>query len=259
MTGPLLDVTGLTRRYGGLTALDDVSLELPVGQLHAVIGPNGAGKSTLVGLLGGESRPDAGRIVFDGQDITSLAAPARALRGLARAYQITSVFPEFTVLENVVLACQPHQGHSLGFWKPVLKQPRLVEPARRSIARVGLAHHEHTPVAQLAHGERRQLELAMVLVSEPRLLLLDEPMAGMGQAESLKVIELLQGLKGHYTILLVEHDMQAVFALADRISVLVYGQVIARGEPADIARNPEVRTAYLGDESLPEAHEDFAP
>ena len=251
MTGqPMLQVDQLVKRYGGLLATDHVSLSLQPGELHAIIGPNGAGKTTLIGQLGGEIPPLSGRVVFNGEDITTLGPPERALRGLARSYQITSVFPEFTVLENVALAMQAHRGHSFGCWTPVLRQPGLVEPARAAIEQVGLGHRTLTPVSELAHGERRQLELAMVLVANPKLLLLDEPMAGMSHQESLKVVELLRGLKGRYTILLVEHDMDAVFSLADRISVLVYGRVIASGTPDEISGNPEVRAAYLGEEGL---------
>ena len=248
---PILQVDSLVKRYGGLLATDNVSLSLAPGELHAIIGPNGAGKTTLIGQLGGEARPDSGRISFDGVDVTSMPPPQRALRGLARSYQITSVFPEFTVMENVALAMQAHCGHSFGFWKPMMRQAELVEPALQAIEQAGLAHRAKSPVADLAHGERRQLELAMVLVAQPKLLLLDEPMAGMSHQESGKVVELLQGLRGRYAMLLVEHDMDAVFALADRISVLVYGRIIATGSPADIRANEEVRTAYLGDETLP--------
>jgi branched-chain amino acid transport system ATP-binding protein len=246
-----LHIKELVKRYGGLLATDHVSLSLGAGELHAIIGPNGAGKTTLIGQLGGEVAPDSGSISFDGTDITALKPAQRALRGLARSYQITSVFPEFSVLENVALAMQAHCGHSFGFWKPMLRQPELVVPALRAIEQAGLTHRARTPVAELAHGERRQLELAMVLVAEPRLLLLDEPMAGMSHQESGKVVQLLQSLKGRYTMLLVEHDMDAVFALADRISVLVYGRIIASGTPEEIRANEEVRTAYLGDEVLP--------
>ena len=249
MSAPL-QVRELVKRYGGLLATDHASLTLEPGELHAIIGPNGAGKTTLVAQLGGEVRPDSGMVLMDGVDITALTPAQRALRGLARSYQITSVFPEFTVLENVALAMQAHCGHSFGVWQPVLTQTELVEPARRAIEQVGLGHHLHAPVAELAHGDRRQLELAMVLVAEPRLLLLDEPMAGMSHQESGKVVQLLQGLKGRYTILLIEHDMDAVFALADRISVLVYGRIIASGTPEQIRANADVRAAYLGDEEL---------
>ena len=248
---PLLQIDKLVKRYGGLLATDHVTLALQGGELHAIIGPNGAGKTTLIGQLGGEVKPDSGSIAFDGHDITALPSADRALRGLARSFQITSVFPEFTVLENVVLAMQAHCGHSFGFWKPVLQQAELVEPALRAIGQAGLRHRTDAPVAELAHGERRQLELAMVLVARPKLLLLDEPMAGMSHQESGKVVDLLAGLKGDYTILLIEHDMDAVFALADRISVLVNGGIVASDQPAAIRVNEQVRMAYLGDEELP--------
>jgi branched-chain amino acid transport system ATP-binding protein len=247
----MLKVNALVKRYGGLLATDAVSLDLAPGELHAIIGPNGAGKTTLIGQLGGEVAPDSGTIEFDGHDITAFAPATRALRGLARSYQITSVFPEFNVLENVCLAMQAHCGHSFGFWTPMLSEMELVHPALQAIDQAGLSHRAETPVSELAHGERRQLELAMVLVAKPKLLLLDEPMAGMSHQESGKVVQLLQGLKGQYTMLLVEHDMDAVFALADRISVLVYGRIIASGTPQAIRANDEVRTAYLGDEVLP--------
>ena len=247
----MLQIRQLTKRYGGLLATDQLSLSLPAGELHAIIGPNGAGKTTLIAQLSGEVVPDSGSIEFDGHDITALLPAQRALRGLARSYQITSVFPEFSVLENVTLAMQAHRGHSFGFWTPMLAQPALVEPAMRAIAQAGLSQRCSSKVSELAHGERRQLELAMVLVAEPKLLLLDEPMAGMSHQESGNVVRTLQGLKGRYTMLLVEHDMDAVFALADRISVMVYGRIIASGTPDDIRNNEEVKIAYLGEEALP--------
>lgn len=247
----MLQIRQLTKRYGGLLATDQLSLSLAAGELHAIIGPNGAGKTTLIAQLSGEVAPDSGAIEFDGYDITALLPAQRALRGLARSYQITSVFPEFSVLENVTLAMQAHRGHSFGFWTPMLAQPALVEPAMRAIAQAGLSQRSSSKVSELAHGERRQLELAMVLVAEPKLLLLDEPMAGMSHQESGNVVRTLQGLKGRYTMLLVEHDMDAVFALADRISVMVYGRIIASGTPDDIRNNEEVKIAYLGEEALP--------
>ena len=247
----MLQIRQLTKRYGGLLATDQLSLSLAAGELHAIIGPNGAGKTTLIAQLSGEVAPDSGAIEFDGHDITALLPAQRALRGLARSYQITSVFPEFSVIENVTLAMQAHRGHSFGFWTPMLAQPALVEPAMRAIAQAGLSQRCSSKVSELAHGERRQLELAMVLVAEPKLLLLDEPMAGMSHQESGNVVRTLQGLKGRYTMLLVEHDMDAVFALADRISVMVYGRIIASGTPDDIRNNEEVKIAYLGEEALP--------
>ena len=249
---PPLHTRALVKRYGGLLATDHVSLSLNQGELHAIIGPNGAGKTTLIGQLGGELRPDSGDVFLQGECVTALPAADRALRGLARSYQISSAFPEFTVLECVALAKQAHAGHSFGAWRALLQRTQLVDPAEHAIAQAGLSHRITQRVSELAHGERRQLELAMVLVSQPKVLLLDEPMAGMSHQESMKVVDLLAALKGRYTLLLVEHDMQAVFALADTISVLVNGAIIATGKPEDIRQNPEVRTAYLGDEELPE-------
>jgi len=252
MTQPTLKAHQLVKRYGGLLATDHVDLELAHGELHAIIGPNGAGKTTLIGQLGGELKPDSGEVFLQGECVTQLGSADRALRGLARSYQISSVFPELTVLECVALAMQAHQGHSFSSWTSLLDRPVLVEPSHHAIAQAGLTHRMHQRTSDLAHGERRQLELAMVLVSQPALLLLDEPMAGMSHQESMKVVELLQSLKGQYTLLLVEHDMQAVFALADTISVLVNGRIIASGKPNDIRNNDDVRVAYLGDEELPE-------
>ena len=247
-----LQTQALVKRYGGLLATDNVSLNLSRGELHAIIGPNGAGKTTLIGQLGGELQPDSGDVFLQGEAVTALPAADRALRGLARSYQISSAFPEFTVLECVALAKQAHAGHSFGAWRALLKRTSLVDPAEHAIVQAGLSHRISQRVSDLAHGERRQLELAMVLVSQPKVLLLDEPMAGMSHQESMKVVDLLAALKGHYTLLLVEHDMHAVFALADTVSVLVNGAIIASGKPEDIRQNPEVRTAYLGDEELPE-------
>ncbi|NYT58476.1 ABC transporter ATP-binding protein [Alcaligenaceae bacterium] len=245
----LLTVRQLVKRYGGLTATDHFDLDVNDGEIHAIIGPNGAGKSTLIAQLAGEVRPDAGELIFDGQDISSERVEQRARRGIARSYQITSVFPEFSALQNVMLAVQAHQGHSFRFWSPTSRQPALTAPARRALERVGLENRMHMPVADMAHGEQRQLELAMVLAGQPRLLLLDEPMAGMSQAESMQMTALLHSLKGQYGIVLVEHDMDAVFRLADRITVLVYGRSIACGTPDQIRVNPDVRAAYLGDDA----------
>lgn len=250
LTAPL-HTQALVKRYGGLLATDHVSLTLAPGELHAIIGPNGAGKTTLIGQLGGELRPDSGDVLLQGECVTHLPAADRALRGLARSYQISSAFPEFTVLECVALAKQAHAGHSFGSWRALLQRTQLVDPAEHAIAQAGLSHRITQRVSELAHGERRQLELAMVLVGQPKVLLLDEPMAGMSHQESMKVVDLLAALKGRYTLLLVEHDMQAVFALADTISVLVNGAIIASGKPEDIRQHPDVRTAYLGDEELP--------
>jgi branched-chain amino acid transport system ATP-binding protein len=247
MTAPLLCTRGLAKRFGGVTATDTLDFDVMPGEVHAVIGPNGAGKTTFVNLLVGEFYPDAGQIVFSGRDITRLPSFRRALLGIARSYQITSVFREFTALENVAIAAQAHRGHSFGMWHPVNKEEALIRPARQALAAVGLADMSTRLVAGLAHGERRQLEIAMALVSAPKLLLLDEPMAGMGRGESEALIRLLASLKGRYTIVLVEHDMDAVFALADRITVLVYGKQIACGRPQEIRSSAAVRSAYLGD------------
>lgn len=243
----LLAIHALVKRFGGLLATDHVDLTVQEGEVHAIIGPNGAGKTTLINQIVGEIAPDEGRIEFAGRDITQLATHERALGGLSRSYQITSVFPEFTALQNVVLAAQAHAGSSFNPWRPVASERALVDPARATLGQVGLAAKADAVTAELAHGERRQLELAMALVTQPKLLLLDEPMAGMGQQESESMIRLLSGLKGRYTMLLVEHDMNAVFALADRITVLVYGRVIASDAPAAIRTNVDVRRAYLGD------------
>jgi branched-chain amino acid transport system ATP-binding protein len=242
-----LEVTGLVKRFGGLLATDQLDLTLTRGEIHAVIGPNGAGKTTLINQLGGEIIPDAGRIVFEGHDLTHEPPFRRARAGLGRSFQITSVFNDFTVLQNTALAVQAHAGHSFRFWKPAASERSLTEPALAALRRVGLLDRAHTPVAVLAHGERRQLEIAMVLATGAKCLLLDEPMAGMSPVESEAVVALLQELKGEHTILLVEHDMDAVFALADRLTVLVYGRPIATGTPEQIRNHPEVRESYLGE------------
>jgi branched-chain amino acid transport system ATP-binding protein len=243
-----LEVSGLVKRFGGLLATDHLSLTIERGELHAVIGPNGAGKTTLINQLGGDILPDEGRIALDGRDITREPPFVRARAGLGRSFQITSVFLDFTVLQNTALAVQAHAGHSFRFWRPADREPALVKPAMAALERVGLADRARMPVAALAHGERRQLEIAMVLATGAELLLLDEPMAGMSQVESEAVVTLLRSLKGEHSILLVEHDMDAVFALADRISVLVYGHPVATGTPEAIRNDPEVREAYLGEQ-----------
>ena len=249
MNDALLHVDGLCKSFGALRATDQVSFEVRQGETHAIIGPNGAGKTTLIGQLAGNLRPDAGTIRFAAEDITALAAPARSRRGLARSFQITSVYRDFTALENVTLAVQAHAGSSFRFWRPARSDELLRAPARAILAEVGLGERADVLAANLAHGEQRQLEIAMVLATKPRLMLLDEPMAGMGTDESQRLVRFLGNLKGRQTIVLVEHDMDAVFALADRISVLVYGRIIATGTPAEIRANPEVRSAYLGEEA----------
>lgn len=248
MAEPLLAVRGLSKRFGGLVATDLVDLDVGDGETLAVIGPNGAGKTTLIGQLSGDIVPDAGTIRFGGQDITALPAPARSQRGLARSFQITSIFKEFTALDNVALAVQAHAGHSFRFWSPARTERVLRDPALAVLDQVGLGARAAVLAGTLAHGEQRQLEIAMALASRPRLLLLDEPVAGMGIDESQRMVRLLQTLRRQHTIVLVEHDMDVVFALADRISVMVYGRVIASGAPDTIRANPEVRRAYLGEE-----------
>jgi branched-chain amino acid transport system ATP-binding protein len=243
----LLEIEGVTKRFGGVVAADGISLTIPAGELHAIIGPNGAGKSTLIAQLTGEIAPDSGRIRFDGEELTTVPAHRRSQLGLARSFQVTTLFPDFTALDNVALCVQAHSGHSFRFWRNARSEQVLREPARAALQRVGLADRAAAVVADLSHGERRQLEIAMALAAKPRMLLLDEPMAGMGSEETIRLVRLLQALKGEITVLLIEHDMDAVFALADRISVLVYGRIIATGGPAAIRADPMVREAYLGE------------
>jgi branched-chain amino acid transport system ATP-binding protein len=249
MADALLEVTELRKSFGALAATDGVDLEVLAGETHAIIGPNGAGKTTLISQLSGMLRPDSGRIRFAGEDVTRLPAPARSKKGLARSFQITSIYRDFSALDNVALAVQAHSGHSFRFWRPARAEPALRDPARRILEDVGLGGRADVLAANLAHGEQRQLEIAMVLATRPRLLLLDEPVAGMGVEESARMVGFLSKLKGSQSIVLVEHDMDAVFSLADRISVLVYGRIIATGTPQEIRANPEVRAAYLGEET----------
>jgi branched-chain amino acid transport system ATP-binding protein len=244
----LLQVDELTKRFGGILASDRISLAVLDRELHAVIGPNGAGKTTLIGQLTGEVTPNAGRVRFAGRDITALPTPQRSALGLARSFQITSLFLDFTALDNVALAVQAHAGHSFRFWRDARSERELREPARAALARVGLAHRADVLVSKLSHGEHRELEIAMALAGRPRLLLLDEPMAGLGPEESGRMVKLLRELKTEFGILLVEHDMEAVFALADRVTVLVYGRVIASDIPERIRTDAEVRRAYLGEQ-----------
>jgi branched-chain amino acid transport system ATP-binding protein len=248
MTQAKLSVENLCLRFGGLIATDHVSLEVAPGELHAIIGPNGAGKTTLIAQLAGDRMPNSGTIRLNGEDVTSLPAHARAVRGLGRSFQITSIFREFTTLENVALAVQARDGRHLHFWRQASDETELIEPARSILDRVGLGPRAGVLAAELAHGEKRALELAIALATRPHLLLLDEPTAGMGRDEAARMIELLATLKGSVTIVLIEHDMDAVFALADRISVLVYGRVVATGAPQEIRANPDVRHAYLGED-----------
>ena len=245
----MLETRELFKHFGGLVATDRVSLTIREGELHAVIGPNGAGKTTLIAQLAGELKPDSGAILFDGRDVTRLPVQRRAASGLARSFQITSVFPSFSALANVALAVQAHAGHSFRFWRAASGDKALTGPARDALELVGLGPRADVPAELLSHGEQRQLEIAMALATGPRMLLLDEPMAGMGPVEGALMVELLRKLKRHYTILLIEHDMGAVFALADWITVLVHGAVIATGTPDEIRSDPEVRRAYLGEET----------
>jgi ABC-type branched-subunit amino acid transport system ATPase component/ABC-type branched-subunit amino acid transport system permease subunit len=248
MADAILQMSALTKRFGGLVASDGITLDVAEGETLAIIGPNGAGKTTLIGQLAGNLRPDAGTIRFAGEDVTALGAPARSQRGLARSFQVTSIFRDFTALDNIALAVQAHAGHSFRFWRPAREEAALREPARAILERVGLGARAEVLAGALAHGEQRQLEIGMALATKPKLLLLDEPVAGMGVDESQRMVELLRELRGRLTLVLVEHDMDAVFALADRISVLVYGRVIASGAPEAIRANPEVRRAYLGED-----------
>jgi len=244
----LLRIENLVKRFGGLTATDHLSVDVTPGEIHAVIGPNGAGKTTLIGQLTGEIAPDEGRISFRDRDITELPVHRRSALGLARSFQITNIMADFTALQNVALSVQAHLGHSFRFWRPTVGDTTLEAPARAVLEQVGLGGREAEPAGSLSHGEQRQLEIAMALATGPSMLLLDEPMAGMGPEEGQRMVEILQGLKGDLTILLVEHDMDAVFALADRITVLVYGAAIATGDPASIRDNADVRSAYLGED-----------
>ena len=255
MAEPILQTIELVKRFGGLVATDHVSLSLEPGELHAIIGPNGAGKTTLLAQLSGELKPSSGRVLYKGQDVSAVPMPGRARMGLVRSFQITSICMEFTALDNVAIAVQARQGHSFRFWRNARTDPSLVEPAMAVLQSVGLGERALVPAGLLAHGEQRQLEVVIALATEPTMLLLDEPMAGMGREESARMVTFLQSLKRQYSILLIEHDMDAVFALADRISVLVYGRVIATGLPAEIRANPEVRHAYLGDEAEEHAAE----
>jgi branched-chain amino acid transport system ATP-binding protein len=255
----MLRIEGLTKRFGGVVASDDIVLDVPAGQLHAIIGPNGAGKTTLIGQLSGELIPDAGRVHFDGQDITPLPAYERSALGLARTFQITSLFSDMTALDNVALAVQAHAGHSFHFWHDARGERELREPARAALSRVGLSSRADEIVANMSHGEHRQLELAMALATKPRMLLLDEPMAGLGPEESARMVQTLRELKQDLTILLIEHDMEAVFALADCITVLVYGRVIASGAPEAIRANAEVRQAYLGEQEAVSTYQGGTP
>jgi len=245
---PLLSVRDLRKQFGGVIATDQVTLDVAEGEVHALIGPNGAGKTSLIAQLSGSMLPDAGEIRFAGQDITRVPQHRRVRAGLARSFQITRLFKGFSALDNVALAVQARSGSSLSFWRPVLAETALFDEARALLDEVGLSARAATPASMLSHGEQRALEVGLALATRPRLLLLDEPMAGTGPEESERMVALIERVRRRATILLVEHDVDAVFRLADRVSVLVNGRVIASGEPAAVRSDPEVIVAYLGDE-----------
>ena len=244
----LLQIQKLNKRYGAVHVTRDLSLDVREGEIHALIGPNGAGKTTLMRQLSGQVRPDSGNILLRGKNITGLPVHRRAHLGLGRSFQITQVFDHLSVEENLALAVQARMGHSFSFFRDVRKERRLAEPTLAALERCGLEERKDEPAGTLSHGEKRQLDMGMALAGEPRLLLMDEPMAGMGPGGTVKMTELILKLKGKVTLFLVEHDMQAVFALADRITVLVYGQAIATDTPENIASNALVQQAYLGEE-----------
>ena len=245
---PLLDVRALEKRFGGLLATDRVDLQLHRGEVHALIGPNGAGKTTLIAQIGGQLASDRGRIVFDGDDITRLSPHQRARRGLVRSFQVTRLFGSASVLDNVALAVQAVSGHSFAAWRPVRREAALFARAAAVLDDVGLAAKADAGIAALSHGERRALEVGLALASEPRLVLLDEPMAGLGPDESARMERLIGKVRARSSVLLVEHDVDAVFRLADRVSVLVGGRLIASGAPAAVRSDPNVIAAYLGDD-----------
>ena len=248
MTKPILVLDHLRKAFGALVVTDDVSLDLRPGEIHALIGPNGAGKTTLIHQITGTLTPDSGRILFEDSDITLLPPHERARRGLARTFQITSIVPSFSALENVALAVQARDAHPLKLFGNATGESELNARALAALAAVGLDCRADVTAGRLSHGEKRALEIAIALALEPKAILFDEPMAGVGREESGRIVELLAGLKGRYGMLLVEHDMDAVFSLADRVSVLVYGRVIASGTPGEVRADPAVRAAYLGDE-----------
>jgi branched-chain amino acid transport system ATP-binding protein len=245
---PVLRIEDLRKNFGALAVTDGITLDVRPGELHAVIGPNGAGKTTLINQISGFLMPNSGRILFNGRDITALPVHASAGLGLARSFQITSILPGFSALENVALAVQAREGSSFRFFARASAEPSLNGPAQAALEEVGLGERARVPAGELSHGEKRALELAIALAMAPKLLLLDEPMAGTGREETDRLVALLGRLKGRFAMILVEHDMTAVFALADRISVMIYGRILASGTPDAVRRDPAVATAYLGDE-----------
>ncbi|MFC0199280.1 ABC transporter ATP-binding protein [Paracoccus rhizosphaerae] len=249
MSEALLSVRNLSKSYGALKVTQDVSIDVAEGQIHAIIGPNGAGKTTLISQLSGQLRSNAGQVVYAGEDITRLDMAARVRRGLARSFQLTTLLPGFSALENVALAVQARAGSSFRFFRPAATETALNDEAMTHLASTGLADRASRMAGSLSHGEKRQLELAVALATRPRLLLLDEPLAGTGHDEAARLVDLFAALKSRVTMVLIEHDMDAVFALADKVSVLVYGQIVVTGTPADVRADPKVRAAYLGEEA----------
>jgi branched-chain amino acid transport system ATP-binding protein len=248
MPEPMLRLEGLRKSFGSLIVTDDVTLDVMPGEMHAIIGPNGAGKTTLINQISGLIPPDEGRIVFAGADVTALPPETRAIRGLSRSFQITSILPGFPVLENVALAVQARAGSSLRFIGRAADEATLNLPAMAALEQTGIAKRAHVPAGELSHGEKRALELAIALAMQPKLMLLDEPMAGIGREETERQVELLLRLKGQLTMILVEHDMAAVFALADRISVMIRGRVLITGSSDQVRADPQVVAAYLGEQ-----------
>lgn len=248
MTDPILATYGITKRFGALTASNDISLDLRPGEIHALIGPNGAGKSTLIQQIAGGLRPDSGRVMFDGADVTALGTAARARLGMGRTFQISALAMDYTVLQNAVLGALGQRGDVFRFFRRVMRDADLIAAADQALEQVGLKDQRHMRTSELSHGQRRQLEVAVALTLRPRAFLMDEPMAGLGAEGTAQLMGFLDGLRAQAPILLIEHDMDAVFALADRISVLVYGQIIATGSADEIRTNPTVRSAYLGEE-----------
>jgi len=249
MNEPILRIEALRKSFGALVVTDDVSVDIEPGELHAIIGPNGAGKTTLIHQLSGSLKSDAGTVTFRGRDITGLGMVERVRLGLARSFQITSILDGFTVLENAAMAVQARSGSSFRFFRQASGETALNEQAMAALAKVGLDDRAHRRAGSLSHGEKRQLEIAIALATNAGMLLLDEPLAGTGREESAVLVDLMASLKSTHTIVLIEHDMEAVFSLADRVSVLVYGRLIATGRPEEVRNDPDVRAAYLGEEA----------